>query len=221
MSGPQIFIFLKCFVCFLYVSWGGGLQSTERGEILHPRERGQIKPTLEGAGFGMLGGKLQFLYNGGVRGVLGDRSDTGVQCALGGIHLAGANHLTVGSLQIEERLAVLGDLDLESLGNGGVLLHRLHTVEARGLRGVTFAGENDLAVGGLEIELEFTVLTESNDKFSHGFVFLMHKYNHFFPDLYGQAWSFYFRLLPVKTKREPSCFSPLSFQLRSQPKFLP
>ena len=129
------------------------------------------KPTLEGAGFGMLGGKLQFFDNGGVRGILADRSDTGVHRALGGVHLAGTDDLAVGSLEIEERLAVLGDLDFISVGIGGILLHRLHTVEARGLRGVTFAGENDLAVGGLEIELEFTVLTESNDKFSHGFVF--------------------------------------------------
>lgn len=110
---------------------------------------------------------VELLYNCGLGGVLHDRSDTLLHSALGCVHLAGADDLAVAGFEVEERLTVLGFFDFETLFHGGILLDGLDSVETSGLGGITFAGENDLAVGGLQVKLEFSVLPESNYKLSH------------------------------------------------------
>ena len=111
--------------------------------------------------------ELDFLYDGSFGGVLCNRSYTLVEGDFGGIHLAAADNLAVGGFQIEERLAVLCNLYLEPFGNLGVLADGLDTVEAGFFLDITLACEDDLAVGGLEVELEFSVLPDSDDKFTH------------------------------------------------------
>ena len=75
--------------------------------------------------------------------------------------------MTVGGHQVEERLAIGGDFLLETFLVLAVLLHRLDTIEASSLGLVALAGEDDLAVGGLQVELILAVLPASNFKFSH------------------------------------------------------
>ena len=99
--------------------------------------------------------------------VLHHGSDAVVAVALRSVHLALADDLAVGRLQAEVRLAILGNQFFETLVLDSVLLDGLYTVEAGGLRGVTFAGEDDLAVGSLEIELELAVLSHTDFKFCH------------------------------------------------------
>ena len=110
---------------------------------------------------------VEFFHHGSLGSILHNRSDTHLHGALGSIHLAGADDLSVAGLEVEERLAVLGFLDLEAGLDGGVLLNRLDAVEACGLGSVALAGEDHLAVGGLKVKLEFSVLSESNNKLSH------------------------------------------------------
>ena len=92
-----------------------------------------------------------FFDDGGVGGVFGDGGDAVLHRDLGAVHLAGADDLAVGGFEVEVGLAVLCDLDLESVGVDGVLLDGLYTIEAGGLGVVTLAGEDNLAVGGLRL----------------------------------------------------------------------
>ena len=104
------------------------------------------------------------------RGVLHHGVDAVVTVTLRGIHLALADNLAVGSLQREVRLAVLRHEFLITFLLDCVFLDGLNTVQARGFRGVTLAGEDDLAIRSLEIELELTVLSHSDFKFCHSVI---------------------------------------------------
>ena len=88
----------------------------------------------------------------GIRGVAHDGRDALLHRTLAGIHLAGADDLAVAGLQVEERFAVLGDLDFEALLDGTVLADGLDAVEAGAFGGIDLAGGDDLAVAGLEVE---------------------------------------------------------------------
>ena len=109
---------------------------------------------------------LDLLYDGCLGGVLHHGSDALLHGALGSVHLAGADHLAVAGLEVEIRLAVLGFLDFIAGLHGGVLLHGLYAVKAGSLGVVAFAGEDYLTVGGLKVELEFSVLSDSDNKLS-------------------------------------------------------
>ena len=110
------------------------------------------------------------LYNGSFRSVLHYGSDAIVAGLLASVHLALSDDLAIGSLEAEERFAILSDLLLEALDFHSILLNGFDTVEASSLRVVTFAGKDYLTVGSFEIELELTVLSYRNFKFSHGVV---------------------------------------------------
>ena len=104
-------------------------------------------------------------------GVALHRSDAILHGSFAGIHLAGPDDLAVGGHQVEERLAIGGHLHLKTLVVLAVLLDRLYAVEARGLGLVALAGENDLAVGGLQVELELAVLPACDFKFTNNYQF--------------------------------------------------
>src|SRR5690606_4746066 len=87
-----------------------------------------------------------------------DRLDAVVARRGAGIHLAVADDLAVGGLQVEVGAAVLRGETLEVGLVRGVPAHRLDAVERRGLLLVALAGKDHLAVAGLQVELEFAVL---------------------------------------------------------------
>src|SRR5690606_37351267 len=74
-----------------------------------------------------------------------------------GVHLAAADGLAVGRVEVEEELAVAGGLALEAGVVLAVPAHRLDAVGARGPGRVALAGQDHLAVAGLQVELEFAV----------------------------------------------------------------
>ena len=78
--------------------------------------------------------------------------------------------MAVGGHQVEVRLAVGGSLHFKTLVLLAVFLDRLNAVEARCLGLVTLAGEDDLAVGGLQVELELAVLSACDLEFTHFFL---------------------------------------------------
>lgn len=112
---------------------------------------------------------LQFHDLGDGR-VLHHGLDAVVTVALRSIHLALADNLAIGGLQREVRLAVLGHEFLKTFLLDSIFLDGFGTVQASGFRGVTLAGEDDLAVRSLEIELELTVLSHSDFKFCHSVI---------------------------------------------------
>ena len=114
---------------------------------------------------------VEFFNYRSIRSILHDWSDAHTHGALWCIHLARANDLTVGSLEVEIWFSILCDLDFETVFDLWVLLDWLYAVEAGLFLGVSLAGEDDLAVGGLEVELEFSVLADSDDKFAHNLKF--------------------------------------------------
>ncbi len=96
-----------------------------------------------------------------------DRSDAILAGGIARIHLALADDLAVRSGQREVGRTVFGDLAVEAGVVLGIFLHRLDAVQAGGFGLVSFAGEDHLTVGGLEVELKFTVFTGGNYEFSH------------------------------------------------------
>ena len=75
--------------------------------------------------------------------------------------------MAVGGNQVEEWAAVGSHFSFEAAFIGAVLLDRLDAVDAVSLGLVALAGEDDLAVGGLQVELELAVLPSSNFEFAH------------------------------------------------------
>ena len=102
----------------------------------------------------------------GVGGVLLDGRDALLQGRVGGVGLALADDLRVLRLQDKELLAVLGGLDLEAGLVGRVLLDRGDALLRVGQRLVLLAGQDDLAVGGLQVEEELPVRRSLDLKFS-------------------------------------------------------
>ncbi len=76
----------------------------------------------------MLQGEINNLC---VSSILLNGSDALLHCSCAGIHLAGADYLTVGSLQIEVRLTVLCGKALETIVLGTVLLNGVNALKAR------------------------------------------------------------------------------------------
>ena len=97
------------------------------------------------------------LDNLGVDGVLLDGRNAFLQRRVSGIGLALADDLRVLRLQDKIFLAVLRGLDLEAGGISGVLLDGGDALLCVGQRLVLLAGQNHLAVGGLQVEEELPV----------------------------------------------------------------
>src|SRR5690606_10492935 len=74
-----------------------------------------------------------------------------------GVHLALADHLAVAGLEHEVVLAVAALLQFERAVALGVAAHRIDAVERRVACLVLFAGEDDLAVAGQQIEVELAI----------------------------------------------------------------
>src|SRR5690606_25229113 len=72
--------------------------------------------------------------------------------------LAVADDLAVAGLEVEVRAAVLCGEALEAGVVLAVLAYRLDAVQRRRLGRVAFAAQDDLAIAGLQVELEFAVL---------------------------------------------------------------
>ena len=70
------------------------------------------------------------VYDFCVRSILLDGFDALLHCSCAGIHLAGADNLAVGSLEVEIRLAVLGDITLETLLQRAVFLYGFNAFKA-------------------------------------------------------------------------------------------
>jgi hypothetical protein len=102
--------------------------------------------------------KRSFLADPGVRRVRHHRSDAGVARALAPVHLAAAEDLLVGGLQVEVELAAGRGPLLVARPIRRVLAHRLDAVVRAGLVPVPLALEDDLAVAGLEVEIGLAAL---------------------------------------------------------------
>src|SRR5690606_6468395 len=74
-----------------------------------------------------------------------------------GVHLALTDHLAVAGLEHEVVLAVAAFLHLERTLAQGVAPYRLDAVERRITGLVLFAGEDDLAVAGQQVEVELAI----------------------------------------------------------------
>lgn len=110
---------------------------------------------------------LHFLY-GSAGGVLFHLLDAVLHLLLGGEHLAGADHLPVARLEVEEVLAVGRGLALVAARLLGVLLHGLYAVHAARLGAIAFAGQDVVAVVGLQAEAVFSAGIFIDFEFSHG-----------------------------------------------------
>src|SRR3984885_14247496 len=74
------------------------------------------------------------------------------------IKLAGTDHLMIGSLKVEHRSPIVGFFPLITVVVGCVLFDRLDTTLCRGFLLVHLAGQNDLSIGGLEMEVVIAIL---------------------------------------------------------------
>ena len=82
---------------------------------------------------------------------------------LGGVHLAGADHLTIGRLEVEVGLAVGGRLALIPVIVAAVRLHRGNTVLSGRLGLVQLAVENGFGIVCLENKPELTIAALAKD----------------------------------------------------------
>src|SRR3990167_371759 len=85
--------------------------------------------------------------------------DARIARCLGGVHLAGADHLTIGRLEVEVGLAVGGRLALIPVIVAAVRLHRCNTVLRRRFGLVKLAVEDGLGIVCLENKTELTIAT--------------------------------------------------------------
>lgn len=96
------------------------------------------------------------------RPVLLDRFDSLFPGPFGGVHLTFADDLVIFCLEHKERLRGGGGLALKLLVVGGVCLYRLNAIECGVLGGIEFAAQDDLSIGGLEIEDEMAIRCDLN-----------------------------------------------------------
>jgi hypothetical protein len=83
------------------------------------------------------------------------------------VHLTGVNDLAIARQQIEVRTAVLGLAAVEVPIDGGIFLYGSDAVLAALLGGVALAGEDDLPIACLEVELKAPVCACADDEGAH------------------------------------------------------
>ena len=98
------------------------------------------------------------IFNSSSRRSVLNRLNAVFHAGFGGVHLAAADDLLVGCQQVEVEFAVGGFLAFEAAVVSGIFHDAFRAALGAGLAGVTLAGEDDLAVFGLQAEIKLVAL---------------------------------------------------------------
>lgn len=96
-----------------------------------------------------------------------DRQDAFIARVCRIIHLACANHLAIGCLQVEIELMIDSQLSIKAMIEVTVVLHSLYAMFASLFTVVRLAAQNNLVVVGLQYKMVMRVVGCGDHKFSH------------------------------------------------------